>query len=220
MASDYVPALRFRPLTRLFDFFLSATFPEKKMKQALINQLQLSGTETILDFGCGSGTLAIMMKEQYPSVNIVGVDVDAEIIAIAEKKIKAEGLAISIKKYDGESLSLFAHQQFDKIVSSLVFHHLPTRKKRTIFSQLYRLVKPGGELHIADFGKAKNLYAKMAFGLFRRFDGLENTQVNAEGRLADFVKGGGFAEVEIVQSFNTAFGTVDLLKAKDATTVL
>lgn len=64
MASEFIPALRFKSLTRLYDFFLSLTFPEKKIKQALIDQLQLSGNETILDFGCGSGTLAIMIKEQ------------------------------------------------------------------------------------------------------------------------------------------------------------
>ena len=215
MASNYVPALRFKALTKMYDSLLAITFPEKKIKQDLINQLQLAGNETVLDFGCGSGTLAIMIKEQYPGVTIIGVDVDAEIIAIAEKKIKAKGLAIPIKQYDGESLAVFGHQQFDKIVSSLVFHHLPTPKKRTIFRQLYRILKPGGELHIADFGKPKNFYTKAAFGLLRRFDGVENTSVNAEGLLPNFIKGSGFAEVEIRRSFNTAFGTVDLIKAKD-----
>jgi ubiquinone/menaquinone biosynthesis C-methylase UbiE len=216
MANNYVPALRFKALTKLYDSLLSATFQEKKIKQALVNQLQLKGTETILDFGCGTGTLAIMIKDQFPSVNIIGIDVDAEIIGIAEKKIKAKGLSIHLKKFDGESLAFFGHQQFDRIVSSLVFHHIPTTTKRTILSQLYRITKPGGELHIADFGKPKNLYTKAAFGLLRRFDGVENTSVNAEGLLHDFIKGGGFKEVQITQSFNTAFGTVDLIKAKDA----
>lgn len=215
MASEFIPAFRFKSLTRLYDFFLSLTFPEKKIKQALIDQLQLSGNETILDFGCGSGTLAIMIKEQYPSVNIIGVDVDEAIIRMAERKIRAKGLNVPIKKYDGQNLSLFGHQQFDIIVSSLVFHHIPTAQKRTVLSHLYRIIKPGGTLHIADFGKPKNLYTKTAFGLFRKFDGVENTSVNAEGLLPDFVKGGGFRDVEILQSFNTAFGTVDLLQAHD-----
>jgi ubiquinone/menaquinone biosynthesis C-methylase UbiE len=123
-------------------------------------------------------------------------------------------LNIALKKFDGESLPFLGHQQFDRIVSSLVFHHITTSTKRTILSQLYRITKPGGELHIADFGKPKNLYTKAAFGLLRRFDGVENTSVNAEGLLPHFIKGGGFKEVQITQSFNTAFGTVDLVAAK------
>lgn len=213
MASTYVPALRFKALTKVYDALLSVTFPEKKIKQVLINQFHLTGIETVLDFGCGSGTLTIMVKEQYPSVHIIGVDIDAEIIGIAEKKIKAKGLAIPIKKYDGESLKIFGHQQFDKIASSLVFHHLPTAKKRAVFSQLYSLLKPGGELHIANFGKPKSLYTKQAFSLLRRFDGVENTSVNAEELLPHFMKESGFSDVKKTQSFNTAFGTVDLIKA-------
>lgn len=214
MATNYIPALRFKPLTRLYDFFLSATFPERKMKQALINQLQLQGTETVLDFGCGTATLAIMIKEQFPSVSIIGVDVDAEIIGIAENKIRSKGLGIALNKFDGESLAFLADQQFDKVVSSLVFHHIPTSTKRNILSQLYRIIKPGGALHIADFGKPGTLYTKVAFGLLRRFDGVENTSVNAEGLLPQYIENGGFQEAAILQSFNTVFGTVDLIRAR------
>lgn len=213
MNARFTPALRFDWLTGAYDFFLRLTFPERKIKQALIDQMLLSGSERILDFGCGTGTLSIMLKEQYPKVTVMGVDVDDKIIAIAEKKIKQRGLQISIQKYNGEDLSGFGNQQFDKIVSSLVFHHLPTNKKRTVLSQIYKLTKKEGELHIADFGKPKNNYTKIAFNLFRRFDGVENTAVNAEGLLPDFITDCGFPKVEILQSFPTAFGTIDLIKA-------
>jgi len=142
----------------------------------LIDQLQLKGNETILDFGCGSGTLAIMIKEQYPLVNITGVDVDEQILGIAEKKTKSAQLNISLIKFDGEDLSSLGNQQFDKIVSTLVFHHISTHVKTKIFYQLFNLLKSGGELHIADFGKAKTFYTKVATALFRRFDGMENTR--------------------------------------------
>ena len=213
MSARFVPALRFAWLTDAYDFFLSLTFPERKIKQSLIDQMSLNGSETILDFGCGTGTLAIMLKEQYPRLNVIGVDVDDKIIAIAESKIRQKGLQISVRKYDGEDLSAFGIQQFDKIVSSLVFHHLPTRNKRMVLSQLYKLIKPEGELHIADFGKPKTLYTQSAFGLLRRFDGVENTAVNVNGLLPRFIKDSGFFKAEIVQSFNTAFGTIDLINA-------
>lgn len=212
-SQPFVPALRFKSLTRLYDLLIGLTFPEKKIKQALIDQLQLKKNETILDFGCGTGTLAIMIKEQYPLVNITGVDVDEQILAMAEKKMRNAQLNISLSKFDGEDLNFLGNQKFDKILSSLVFHHIPTHVKMKIFYQLFNLLKPGGELHIADFGKAKTLYTKVATALFRRLDGMENTQVNADGLLSAFIRAGGFKKVEHSKYFNTAFGTVDLLKA-------
>lgn len=213
---SYIPALRYNWLTKFYDFFLGLTFPEKKIKQALINQLQLAGNETILDFGCGTATLSIMLKKQFPGVRVIAIDVDDKILSIAQQKIKKAGVLIELKKYDGEKLPFTGYQYFDKIVSSLVFHHLPTLVKRKIFGQLYKLIKPGGELHIADFGKANTLYTKIAFGIFRRFDGEENTKVNAEGLLPQFIKGGGFNTVEVKEFFNMAFGTVNLIRAIDS----
>lgn len=215
MASgNFIPALRFTNLTKLYDFFLGLTFPEDKIKKALIEQLELNGTETILDFGCGTGTLAIMIKEQFPNVTIIGVDVDEQILSIAQNKIKSKGLTIQLVKYDGVKLSFDKNHHFDKIVSSLVFHHLPTNVKVNVLRQLFELTEGRAELHVADFGKAKTLYTKVAFGIFRRFDGEENTRVNAKGLLVRFIEQAGFNKVEILKSFNTAFGTVNLIKAK------
>lgn len=211
----YIPALRYNWLTKFYDFLLSITFPEKKIKQSLINQLNLTGKETILDFGCGTATLSIMIKKQFPTIRVIGVDVDKKILAIAEEKIKKAGVAVELRHYDGENLPFLGYQNFDKIVSSLVFHHIPTSGKRIIFGQLYKIVKPGGELHIADFGKPENFYAKTSFALLRKFDGEENTRVNARGLLPQFIKGGGFNKVEITKSINTAFGTINLIKATD-----
>ncbi|PZR02466.1 MAG: hypothetical protein DI539_27630 [Flavobacterium psychrophilum] len=45
---------------------------------------------------------------------------------------------------------------------------MSTANKRVVLQDLYRIVQPGGELHIADFGKSNNLRAKLAFGFFRR----------------------------------------------------
>lgn len=214
--TNYIPALRYNWLTKFYDSLLGITFPEKKIKQALIKQLNLSGNETILDFGCGTATLSIMIKNQFPNVRVIAIDVDEKILSITEQKIKKAGLFIELKKYDGENLPFTGYQYFDKIISSLVFHHIPTSVKRKIFGQLYKLIKPGGELHIADFGKANNLYTKIAFGIFRRFDGEENTRVNAKGLLPQFIKGGGFNKVEINKSFGTAFGTVNIIRAIDS----
>ena len=106
----------------------------------------------------------------------------------------------------------FGKAQFDKIVSSLVFHHIPTADKETLLKQLYEITKPGGEIVIADFGKPRTIYTKIAFGVFRRFDGKDNTQTNRDGLLPGFIDSSGFNNVRVISFFNTAFGTIELIK--------
>lgn len=214
MSKDsFIPALRYKWLTPFYDRILNLTFPEKKIKEDLIQQTGLKGNESILDFGCGTGTLSVMIKEEFPSVILTGIDVDSDVLSIAERKTKQKGLDIVFKKYDGTILPFHEDQRFDIIVSSLVFHHIPTAQKVNILHQIFSVLKPGGKLLIADFGKAKNWYAKIAFGVFRRFDGEENTRVNARGLLPKFVANAGFVTVEESNAYHTLFGTVTLIKA-------
>lgn len=205
----YIPALRYNWLTKFYDSLLSITFPEKKIKQALIYQCSFTGNERVLDFGVGTATLSIMIKQQFSSVNITGVDVDSKILEIAKNKVNGD---VQLIQYDGSYLSL-SDRSIDKIVSSLVFHHIPTANKKIVLKELYRILKPGGELHIADFGKANNLYAKLAFGIFRRIDGEENTRTNSQGLLSEFIKLAGFKNVKETKYFNTLFGTIKLISA-------
>lgn len=211
-ATNYIPALRYNWLTRFYDSLLAISFPEKKMKGSLIDQLELKGKEAILDFGIGTATLSIMIKQRYPNVKIAGVDVDKEILGIAKKKISGLNLEIELQEYDGSKLP-FPDASWDKILSSLVFHHIPTENKKVLLKEIHRCLKPSAELHIADFGKAATLYTKLAFGIFRRLDGEENTRVNSKGLLPAFIQEAGFEKVEETKQFNTAFGTVRLIKA-------
>lgn len=208
----YIPALRFQWLTRYYDGLLAATFPEKKIKQALIDQCRFRPEEHVLDFGVGTATLSLMIKQQYPSVTISGIDVDPQVLLLAARKA---GSKINLVLYDGVHMGL-DNAAFDKIVSSLVFHHISTTGKKQVFRELYRILKVGGELHVADFGKPAGFWARIAFPLFRRMDGEENTRVNARGLLPAFIREAGFHKVEQTVSFSTAFGTVVLLRATKA----
>lgn len=209
----FSPALRWHSLTRLFDFFMAATMPELALREALISQASLASGAAVLDFGCGTGTLDILLKRQFPNLRLTGVDVDEKVIAIALEKSRKSGVAIELLTYDGERLP-FPGNSFDRVLSSLVFHHIPTAGKRVALKEIRRVLRPDGELHIMDFCKPQTTWDKLTFAFFRRFDGVENTQVNADGLLPAFVSDAGFGQVEESAFFTTIFGSVSLIAAK------
>jgi len=206
----FIPALRFHWLTNAYDKLINLTFPEKQIKNDVIAQANIRKDENVLDFGVGTATLSIMAFQNQPSANYYGVDIDEHILKIAANKVAAAKANITLQQYNGVTLP-YSFNQFDTIISSLVFHHLPTETKRIVLAELNRVLKPGGSLVIADFGKAQTTYAKIITPLFRRFDGMENTRINEEGLLPAFIEHAGFRPVKVIRNYNTAFGTMQLL---------
>jgi len=209
---NYIPALKYDWLTRFYDPILNLTMPEKKFKAALIEQACIQEEHRILDFGCGSATLSIMAKQMNPQTKISGVDIDPKNIAIAESKISELQADIYIDKYDGVVLP-YEDSRYDRVISSLVFHHLNAEQKSNSLKEIKRVLKPGGELHIADWCKAKNAIMRGAFYLVQILDGFETTSDNVKGLLPKHIEEAGFEEVQKTRFFNTVFGTLGLIKA-------
>ena len=210
---NYVPALGFNWLTKSYDWLISNFFPEKKFKAALIDQANILQGETVMDFGSGTGTLCVMLKQSYPASNVVGLDIDEKIINIARKKIQKEKLDIRLLQYDSNTIPL-SDNSVDKIVTSLVLHHLNTDIKEKMFREFHRILKPGGEFHVADFEKPANLYTRIAFQLVRWLDGKECTSINVKGKLKGLIERNKFTWLTGGNYFNTIIGTIRLFGFK------
>lgn len=209
---DFIPALRYDWLTKVYDPLLRITMPERKFKMALIAQARLRRNTHVLDFGCGSLTLSLMAKRSQSLAVVHAVDVDENVLKIASKKQKESLEEIFIKKYDGRTLP-YPSNTFDRVVSSLVFHHLDRDQKMNSLFEILRILKPGGELHIADWGKPKNAFMRVAFIMIQLLDGFKTTSDNAKGLLPLYMKKAGFIDVARTQEFQTVFGTLALYKA-------
>jgi ubiquinone/menaquinone biosynthesis C-methylase UbiE len=210
--SKYRPALRFHWLTPYYDLIAAATIRERRFKQALIQRAQLEPGQRVLDLAAGTGTLAIWIKQHQPQTRVTGVDADAAILSIAIQKAQQAGVAVQFDRALSCRLP-YPAEHFDRVVSSLFFHHLLWEEKQRTAQELFRVLKPGAELHVADWGRASNLLMRTLFVLEQLFDGFKNTQDNVSGQLPVLFEQAGFINVSQRQTFDTIFGTIALYSA-------
>ncbi|MEC1769002.1 class I SAM-dependent methyltransferase [Schinkia azotoformans] len=209
MNKGFIPALKYKCLTKYFDLFLSVLMREYKIKNELIKYAGINNNEKILDFGCGTGTLLLMLKSYYPNNEINGVDIDKDVLTLANDKLFSKGLSIPLSIYDGENLP-YESNYFDKILSSLVIHHIYPEDKLRIFNENRRILKPGGNIFILDFAKPKDFYSKIIVSILKRFEPIDD---NIEGNIPDLLRKAGFTNISENFYFRTLFGGLTIYRA-------
>ncbi|MCP1677001.1 ubiquinone/menaquinone biosynthesis C-methylase UbiE [Natronocella acetinitrilica] len=210
--TPYVPALGFRWLTPFYDQVVARTTREGTVKTALIRQAGLEHGHQVVDLACGTGTLALWAKQAYPDAEVTGIDADAEMLSMARGKIGQAG--VRVRFVHAMSFELpFADASVDRVLSSLFFHHLNWGDKQRTAREVYRILRPGGEVHIADWGKATSPLMRGLFVPIQLLDGFPNTGDNVNGRLPQLLEEAGFIAVFQTQTYSTMFGTMALYRA-------
>ena len=210
--SKYVPALGYHWLTPYYDAVVGTTTRERTFKQALIKQARFKPSHQVLDLACGTGTLAILIKQQEPQASVTGVDGDPSILSLASRKAQKADVLVQFDHALSFSLP-YPAANFDRVVSSLFFHHLSWENKERTAQELFRVLKPGAELHVADWGRADNALMRGLFLFVQLLDGFKNTQDNVSGKLVTLFEQAGFVEVTQRQTFSTVYGTMALYSA-------
>ena len=206
----YIPAFRFAWLTPLYDPFQRWIMREQTFKRALIQQARIADGQRVLDLGCGTGTLTIMLKQAHSRAAVVGLDGDATVLALARAKAARAGVAIVFDEALAFQLP-YPDGSFDRVLSSLMLHHLTTENKRRAFAEVRRVLNVGGEFHIVDFGEPHNFIAR-GIALFARR--LEQVADHIDGRLPPMLREVGFADVVVTENFLTIVGTLALITAR------
>jgi ubiquinone/menaquinone biosynthesis C-methylase UbiE len=206
-SSNYIPALRFKWLTPLYDPLLKWVMREETFKRKLVDHSGVQPGMKVLDLGCGTGTLTRMLKQAHPNASVIGIDGDPQVLTIAREKSHG----INIRWDQGHASSLpYPDSAFDRIVTSLVIHHLVQDDKRRAFQEMFRVLKPDGKLQVLDFGTPHSLLARFMAGYMRR---LEEVADNFDGLIPPFIMEAGFGSVMEAEHFLTVFGPLSLWHA-------
>jgi ubiquinone/menaquinone biosynthesis C-methylase UbiE len=208
----FVPAAGRRGLTRFYDTVLAITTREGAFRSRLSEQVlaALPAEATIADVGAGTGTLAIALAAAAPRARIVAIEPDPEARAIAREKPGAAAVEWQVALADELPL---AEDSCDRVVMSLVLHHLDRAAKRAALTEAHRVLKPEGTLHIADWGPAHDPLMRTAFFTLQLIDGFAGTADHAAGRLPGRIEEAGFGEVRAHDRLRTAWGSLELLSA-------
>jgi ubiquinone/menaquinone biosynthesis C-methylase UbiE len=124
---------------------------ERALRERLIDIAGIAAGETVIDIGCGTGSLAVAAKRRVGRLGkVLGIDASPEMIAQARAKSSKSALDVEWQVAGAEALPV-ADASVDVVLSTLMMHHLPRAVRRVAADEIRRVLKPGGRALVVDF---------------------------------------------------------------------
>ena len=188
------------PFTRLFGF--------DSVREALLRQADLQPNHRVLDVGCGTGTSAIAIKQRHRQADVSALDPDPKALARARGKAARAGVVVQFDQGFSDALP-YADASFDRVFSSLMFHHLSRAVKEATLREVVRVLKPGGELHLVDFTGSHG-HGRLA----RLIHPEQALKDSTEDRVVVLMREAGLRDAEVVGRRKTLFGPLAFYRAR------
>jgi ubiquinone/menaquinone biosynthesis C-methylase UbiE len=205
---SFVPALGFHWLTRLYDPLIRGWSAARKLRASVIDALELQPGMRLLELGAGPGRLAIQIKQQHPTVTIDTVDADGSMVARAHRNAAAAGLEIAV--HEGDMTRLPDLGTFDRVYSTMTFHHLSPEAKSAALTEARRVLRPGGSFVVGDFGRPRDPLQWALFAWIQQpLDGFRNTRPHRDGRYERAVRDA-FRQVRSAAAWRSIAGTLEV----------
>jgi ubiquinone/menaquinone biosynthesis C-methylase UbiE len=177
----------------------------------ILSLLDLSPSDRVLDLGCGTGVLTSKIAEQLDAETggmCIGIDAAAKMIQVARRKrgsrsCRFDVVAAEDLHYDKES--------FDAVVSSLFFHHIPLDLKEKALSEAWQVLRPSGQLIIADMHTPTTWIGGLVSHVSRWFFMQPQIGENIRGVMPGLIEKAGFEKPVQVSTF---FGYIALFSSK------
>jgi ubiquinone/menaquinone biosynthesis C-methylase UbiE len=157
----------------------------------VVEMAKIKPGDKILDVGCGTGNLTLTAKRYAgPTGSVTGIDASPEMIGKARANSTRTGIEAVFEIGLVEKIP-FPAASFDVVMNRLMIHHLPDDLKRQAFVEIFRVLKPGGLLFVADFRAPDNfVLAHLSLIFFGH-----RMMQNDVGALPPMLKDAGFTEV-------------------------
>ena len=208
----FTPALgRFAP-NRFYDPVVALT-RERLWRALAAMYVAPQPGQVIADIGCGTGSLVLLLARVEPAAQIIGLDPDPDVLAIARRKSSEAAVQWRVGMGDAVAESLGA-EALDAAVSSLVLHQCPLPMKRAILASMHTALRPGGKLVIADYGWQRTTLMRLAFRAVQLADGKQDTQPNADGAVPELMSEAGFRDVREAEVVRTVSGSISVYVAR------
>jgi ubiquinone/menaquinone biosynthesis C-methylase UbiE len=214
--ATFIPALRFKRLTPLFDPVVATMTRERTFKRRVLDRARLGGAEEVLDLACGTGTLAISAACATPGLRVVGVDADPVVLAKAKTKARRAGVEVAFDEALSTELP-YEDGSFDVVLSTLFFHHLHDAAKASSAAEIARILRPRGRLVVGDVGRPQDLTMRLAvLATVQLLDGVATTASNVAGRVPAVLSEARLRDVVVTDRIRTPTGTVEIITARRA----
>jgi ubiquinone/menaquinone biosynthesis C-methylase UbiE len=208
-----------------YDAIVAATMREERWRPRIANDIaaRFGDAPRIVDVGAGTGSLTCTLCQRMPTASITAVEPDRRTRAIGQAKTSSQGaaraqsdqIAPPIAWVDGHAEALpLADGSQDAAVMALMLHHLTTAHKQRALGEAQRILKPGGSLYVADFGRPHDPLMAAAFTIIQLADGVTTTRDHRAGRLPKLIADTGFTATTVLLRLRTLFGSLEILRAE------
>ena len=205
----FLPAAGLDFLLPLYDPMVKLLGADRARKK-LFDQASVQPHHRVLDIGCGTGTFVVAIKGWLPSVEVVGLDPDPK--ALARSRRKAERAGVSIRFDQGFANALpYSDGSFDRVFSSLMFHHQPQDAKLATMREVRRVLKPDGALHLLDFEQEG---PRSHNPLARWLHSSQRMQNNTREQILGWMREADLVDPRVVDSDQPIFGKTVYLVAR------
>ena len=200
----YVPAAGYDWLLPLYDVIAKLVGSEAAHRQ-LVEQAAIQPRQHVLDIGCGTGNLTLLLKGLHPRAEVVGLDPDPKALRRARRKADERKLAVRFDRGFADELP-YAEASFDHVVSAFMLHHLDLNEKSKTLREARRMLRRGGAFHVLDFGGAGHANGIIAH-LFH------HAQLEDQHRIPILMREAGFTQVTELAPRATILGRVSYWRA-------
>lgn len=205
--TSFVPALGVHWLTALYDPLTRLWRAPSRIRASVIGSLALEPGMRILELGAGPGRLAMQIKHAHPDVRVEALDIDPRMVARARREAARRGVDVAFR--GGDMTSLEVGDRYDRVFSTMTFHHLSPDAKHAALAAAHRMLGRDGRFVVADFSRPRDPLQWALFSWIQQpLDGFTNTRPHRDGRFEQALRDR-FGAVRSAAVWRTIAGTIE-----------